>query len=282
MPLTTDTTRAETVAEAAVNITGRLWGGGSTSLIRDLFAATETLFTGGHLDYQASDLKYHDFRHTLQVTVAFMDLFVARQQAEQPAFTQRQFEVGLAATLLHDSGYLKLRSDVEGTGAKYTFCHVLRSCALAAAFLPRLGFKIEEIDMVLGAIRCTGQSTVGMRLRFNRTDDHVVASMVATADYLGQMAASDYPDELGLLFDEFAESDAFLGLPSSKRFFKSADHLIAGTTAFWENVVKPKLENDFLGVYRFMNQPDGSNPYIDAIEANLVSIARRHAPTLTT
>jgi hypothetical protein len=39
--------------------------------------------------------------------------------------------------------------------------------------------------------------------------------------------------------------------------------------------VKPKLENDFAGVYRFLNRPDGSNPYIDAIEHNLGVIARR-------
>lgn len=281
MPLTTDTTRAETVTEAALAITRDLFPAASTSFIQELFAGVERLFTGGYLDYQANDLKYHDFQHTLQVTVAYMDIFSARQQSGEPPFTHRQFELGLATALLHDSGYLKLRSDREGTGAKYTFCHVLRSCALAASYLPKLGLKIEEVDTVLGGIRCTGPSTTGMKLRFNRRDDLVIASMVATADYLGQMSASDYPDELELLFNEFAESDAFLGLPSSQRVFKSAAQLIAGTTAFWENVVKPKLENDFLGVYHFLDQPDGTNPYLDLIENNLSVIARRHAVAAT-
>jgi hypothetical protein len=99
--------------------------------------------------------------------------------------------------------------------------------------------------------------------------------MVATADYLAQMSASDYPDELGLLFAEFAESDAFLGLPSSKRIFNSPEQLVAGTSAFWAKVVRPKLEHDFLGVYRFLTLPDGSNPYIDAVEHNLNVIANR-------
>ncbi|MDF3059698.1 MAG: hypothetical protein K0R17_3913, partial [Rariglobus sp.] len=94
----------------------------------------------------------------------------------------------------------------------------------------------------------------------------------------GQMAAADYPDELESLFNEFAESDAFLGIPSSQRFFKSAHQLISGSTKFWEEVVKPKLENDFLGVYRFLTRPDGSHPYLDAIEHNLGLIARH--PTL--
>ncbi len=277
MPLTTDTTHAEPVIEATLEVARTLFPGSPEGFTCELFAGIKKLFTGGYLDYQANDLKYHDFQHTLQVTVAYVDLFAARQASGEPPFTHRQFELGLAIALLHDSGYLKLRSDREGTGAKYTFCHVLRSCALAASYLPTLGLKAEEIDIVLGAIRCTGPSTAGMRLRFNRRDDHVLASLVATADYLGQMAAADYPDELELLFNEFAESDVFLGIPTSQRFFKSAHQLIAGSTIFWEQVVKPKLEDDFLGVYRFLARPDGSHPYLDAIEHNLSLIARRPA-----
>lgn len=281
MPLKTDTTHLETVTEDLFDIIRDLFPGASLDFTRDILAGVNKLFSGGYLDYQACDLKYHDFRHTLQVTVAYADLFAARQRSGEPPYTHRQFEIGLATALLHDSGYLKLRSDRSGTGAKYTFCHVLRSCALAASYLPSLGFKIEEIDTVLGAIRCTGPSTAGMKLRFNRRDDHVLASMVASADYLAQMAAEDYPDELELLFNEFNESDLFLGLPASQRVFKSAAQLVNGTGIFWEKIVKPKLENDFAGVYRFLNHPDGSNPYIDAIEHNLGVIARRQTLAAT-
>ena len=282
MPLTTDTTRTASVTEAALDVSRALFPEASTVFTRELFAGVEKLFTGGYLDYQANDLKYHDFQHTLQVTVAYMDLFNARQHSGAPAFTHRQFELGLATALLHDSGYLKLRSDREGTGAKYTFCHVLRSCALAASFLPDFGLKLEEIDTVLGAIRCTGLSATGMGLRFNRREDHELASLVVTADYLGQMAADDYPDELELLFNEFAESDRFLGMPPAQRVFKSLHQLVAGTGVFWEKVVKPKLEHEYLGVYRYLTRPDGSNPYLDAIAHNLAVIARRQALATTT
>ena len=50
----------------------------------------------------------------------------------EPKLNPRLFELAVAAVLLHDSGYLKLRSDNVGTGAKYTYCHVLRSCSFAA------------------------------------------------------------------------------------------------------------------------------------------------------
>ena len=281
MPLTINTSCAVSVTQAAVDFSEALFPHAEQSLIRKLFNDVEKLFSGKHPDYQANDLPYHDFQHTLQVTLAYMDLFVARQNSgESPLFTHRQFELGLAAALFHDSGYLKLRSDQAGTGAKYTFCHVLRSCALAATLLPCHGLKIEELDTVLSAIRCTGPSTTGMNLRFNRNEDHVLASMVATADYLGQMSADDYPDELGLLFNEFAESDAYLCLPSAQRIFKSAAHLASGSTLFWQKIVKPKFDNDFLGVYRFLTHPDGSNRYIDKIEHNLAVITRRCSSAL--
>jgi len=48
-----------------------------------------------------------------------------------PLLSVRDFELAMAAVLLHDTGYLKLRSDREGTGAKYTLVHVhpqLRLC----------------------------------------------------------------------------------------------------------------------------------------------------------
>lgn len=274
MPLSTDTTHAKTVAEATADIATALFPRCSTAYIRRLFAEVETLFTGGHPDYQANDLKYHDFRHTLQVGMAYVDLIAARQQKSESPVSFRQFELGLTAALFHDSGYLKLRSDREGTGAKYTYCHVLRGCALAASFLPSLGLGVDEIAVVLGAIRNTDPSAGGMDPFFDGKHEQVLACAVATADYLAQMAAADYPDELELLFNEFAESDDFSRVPPDCRVFQSAAALIAGTPSFWVQVIKPKLDGEFRGLYRFLDTPDGGNAYIDAIERNLRVIAR--------
>ena len=78
----------------------------------------------------------------------------------------RDFELAIAAVLLHDAGYLKLKSDTAGTGAKYTFCHILRSCAFAASYLPGVGVNDAEIDGVISAINCTGPNSEISRLRF--------------------------------------------------------------------------------------------------------------------
>src|SRR5438132_1353442 len=103
MPLSTDTTRAAAVSEATQTIAATLFPGASTTFIRQAFDDVERLFSGDWPDYQANDLKYHDFRHTLQVTMAYVDLVAARQKTDEPPLPSRRFELGLVAALLHDS-----------------------------------------------------------------------------------------------------------------------------------------------------------------------------------
>jgi hypothetical protein len=104
--------------------------------------------------------------------------------------------------------------------------------------------------------------------------------MVATADYIGQMSSPTYPDKLPALFDEFAEADTYCLIPLEKRPFKSVEHLLDATPAFWTKFVLPKLANDFGGVYQYLSTPYpfGPNPYLAAIEKNLALIAGRPRP----
>ena len=67
-----------------------------------------------------------------------------------PQITQRLFQLGVIAILMHDTGYLKKRGDTEGTGAKYTFVHVIRSCAFAASYLPRVFTLVPWQDFAWG------------------------------------------------------------------------------------------------------------------------------------
>ena len=105
--------------------------------------------------------------------------------------------------------------------------------------------------------------------------EEFVACAVASADYLAQMSASDYPDELDLLHAEVAESDDFLAVPATRRMFKSLADLRTRTGKFWVKVVRPKLDTDFKAVHRYLDAPDGGNPWLEAIERNLALIAER-------
>jgi hypothetical protein len=276
-----DTKNASAVAAFVKAAFGRIFPSGTLAMLDPLFTEVPRLFEGRHPDYGAIDLRYHDLEHTLQATVCLVLLLEGRHAAgAEPRLTARQFELSVAAALLHDSGYLKLRADTSGTGAKYTYCHVLRSCAFAASYLPSLGANDRELELVLGAINCTGPAKEINRLYFRETIDRVIGCALATSDYLAQMAAVDYPDELEILFNEFKESDDYIHLPPDRRIFSSAAQLIERTPAFWSKVVLPKLEHDFEGVYRFLAQPHphGRNLYVEAVERNIATIQNRALP----
>ena len=267
-----DTKSAPAIAAIARGTFRRMYPGADSTLIDVLFRDTEAMFKGRYLDYLTIDMDYHDLEHTLQAALCIIKVLDGRHTAgAAPFLTSRHFELAMAAVLLHDSGYLKLRSDYEGTGAKYTFVHVLRSCAFAASYLPTVGFRGDEAEAVAGIIRCTGPRSDITHLHFTSEIEHLLGSALATADYLGQMAASDYVDELPILFAEFDESEDFLRTPAEKRFFKSVGDLIRKTPGFWEKVVLPKLNIDFQGLYRFLADPypDGPNAYILAVEENI-------------
>jgi hypothetical protein len=276
MALPLDQISASTVAAFARETYAELYGGAAPTLIDVFFGDIEGMFAGNYLDYQKIDTPYHNFEHTLRVTACLTEILAGRHQAlVEPRLAPRQFELAVAAALLHDIGYLKLRSDVDGTGAKYTYTHVLRSCALAAAYLPTRGVALDELEIVLGAIRCTNPNGGIRRLHFQEPIDGIIACAVATADFLGQMSAPNYLAQLPLLFAEFEESDNFSGVSARDRMFASVDELISKTPLFWKTSVLPKLENDLLGLYRFLASPypDGNSRYLAAIDRNIEAIS---------
>ncbi len=246
-------------------------------LIGGLVQLTENLFAGRLWSFLPIDVRYHDLQHSAQASMCLLALGDGQRQAKVNPLSIRDLELGLAAMMLHDSGFLKTRGDEAGTGAKYTHSHVLRSCALAASVLPPLGLRRDEVDDVLGMIRCTGLAGRPDKANFSSESRRLVACMVASADYIGQMAAPEYPEKLPFLFGEFEEADDFSNIPREKRMFNSINHLLAATGSFWRGFVLPKLDNEFVGVYKYLETPGrpGRNPYIEAIERNVALISAR-------
>lgn len=244
---------------------------------RRAFGWATEFFTGGYRDYQAIDAKYHDFEHTLQGVLCMTRLLRARHEAgAQPVLSARTFQLGIMAMLLHDSGYLKRKDDAEGTGAKYTATHVERSGMFAAEFLGERGYDSADIRAIQHMILCTGVNASVDSIPFQSEEERIAGYALGTADYLGQMAARDYVEKLPILYSEFDEASHFApDVGQSLAGFSSAEDLIRKTPGFWRHFVLPKLEKDFQGLYRFLNAPypDGPNPYIDAIEANLARIS---------
>lgn len=251
--------------------------------VENIFRWAIDCFAGRYLDYQPIDAHYHDLEHTLQGALCMARLLRNRHDTNaEPRLTRRMFELGILAILMHDTGYLKQKGDNEGTGAKYTLTHVDRSIQFAGQLMVTRDYPVEDILAVQNMIRCTGVNVKLDSIQFQNQLERIAGFALGTADLLGQMAADDYVDKLPTLYSEFAEAARYNeGKMKAGGFFSSADDLMQKTPMFWEKYVQQKIEREFLGVFRFLNDPfpDGPNPYIERIDANIARLRRQLAGT---
>ena len=246
---------------------------GDHDFVARVFGWAEDCFAGRYGDYQAIDALYHDLEHTLQGTLCMARLLRCRHEAgAKPKLSQHLVELGIIGILLHDTGYLKHRNDTAGTGAKYTATHVLRSLEFAHQLLTAKGFSAADIRAVQNMIRCTGIDAFLESIAFENEAERIVGHALGTADLLGQMAADDYVEKLPVLYEEFQEAARHdRGHTDFITKFGGAQDLIQRTPGFWRDYVRPKLDKDFGGLFRWLNQPqpNGRNWYLDRIEANM-------------
>jgi hypothetical protein len=273
-----DTQKPHEVEGQVHSIYQALFPRGDGAFVARAFGWVEECFTGRYPGYQAIDARYHDFEHTLQGTLCLARLLHGRRAAKtKPEVHQHAFELALFAILLHDTGYLKKRGDTEGTGAKYTLIHVDRGADFAREFLSARGCVEADIESVRNMIRCTGVEADLRAIPFRDELERILGCALGTADLLGQMAAPDYVEKLPMLQEEFAEVVQHDG-PAAARLavYRSADELVRNTPSFWENYVRPKINDDFERLYVFLNDPypSGPNPYLQAIERNLARIKK--------
>jgi hypothetical protein len=276
--VTKDPTAVEVEVQAAFRT---MYPGADPMFVPRVFGWAIECFTGNYRNYQAVDARYHDFEHTLQGTLCLARLLRGRHLAEvEPRLTLKMCHLGLVAILLHDTGYLKQREDTQGSGAKYTVIHVHRSAEFAAQLLKEKGFHASDVKAVQNMILCTGVNAALNVIPFQSEMEKVAGWALGTADLLGQMAAEDYVDKLPILYGEFAEAAAY----SKDRthfiaMFSSPEDLMRKTPVFWDNFVRLKLDRDFGGLYRFLNDPypSGPNSYVERIESNIERLRRRTA-----
>ncbi len=275
-PHTIDTGNPLAVAAVVKTAFGDIGANASLPLIDRLFADVTDMFKGRYPGYRGIDMFYHDFEHTLQATVCLTHILQGRcRSADKPVLAPRDWELALMAVLLHDTGYLKEAHDTAGTGAKYTIVHERRSCEFARQYLPRMGVTETEIEDVCSAIICTGPQSKISQITFHREEARLFAFILVTADYLSQMSAADYLEELPLLFHEFTEAYDYEKVPSEKRPHKSVQEMLEKTPRFWTNYVRPMLDFEAGGVHRYLTTAGQPNPYLQAVDANIAEVRRR-------
>ena len=238
--------------------------GSDPEFLTTVFKNVCELFAGRYPGYQACDTSFHDLAHTCQATVATLRILDGQiKSGRPPVVTARDFELAVAAILLHDAGYIKQIGDAEGTGAKYTLTHVKRSADFAAKFLPPFGVTADEIRVVQLAIQCTGVQVDMSRLGFRNEQERFLGCALGTGDILGQMSAADYPEQLPALYREFTEA----GITA----YDSPADLMRRTRKFYTEDVRKLLDGEWKQVHRVLldHFGNGRNSYLDAIERNL-------------
>jgi len=275
-PHTINTKNPLAVAAVVKAAFGDIGAESSFPLIDRLITDVTDMFQGRYPGYRAIDMFYHDFEHTLQATVCLTHILQGRSRsADKPVLKPRDWELSVMAVLLHDSGYLKETRDVTGTGAKYTIVHERRSCEFARQYLPRMGVTASEIEDICSAIICTGPQSKISQITFHREEARVFAFILVTADYLAQMSAADYPDELPILFREFIEAYDYEKVPPEKRPYRTLQEMLVKTPGFWTNYVRPMLDFEAGGVHRYLTTAGQPNLYLQAVEANIAEVQRR-------
>lgn len=276
LPVAINTTNPLAVAAATKEELAKIGTHENWPRLDRLFSDITRMFRGEYPGLQASDMFYHNFEHTLQATICLVQMLVGRHQLQiAPVLSARDCELAVMAALFHDTGFLKYTGDDTGTGAKYTFVHEQRSVVLARKYLPTLGLTSVEVEEIATAIGCTGPAHRISNATFHRPEAHIIACLLATADYLSQMSAPDYVTKLPILYKEFREAYDFEGLPDEKRMFQNFPDLMDRSPSFWEKFVRPILDTEMGGMYKFLETTGQTNPYMQAIEANIKEVRRR-------
>src|SRR5580704_17261081 len=252
------------------------FGEAKGSLGNALMTFAFELFHGKNPEFQPCDTAFHDFDHTMQATAAVADLLTAhRQKPVIATLKQRDWELTIAAAILHDTGYLKRRNDVGGSGAKYSAIHVGRSCFHAWDLLPPFGFTADELRQIQNAICATAISVSMEELPIRDSREWLIGALVATGDMHGQMAAEDYPERLAGLYLEFREATVFSRLQkASFAVHKNLLDLLEGTEKFYSGYVTRMLNQEWKGLYRILDDRQGRNRYIDRIRINISRVNR--------
>lgn len=271
-----NTQSAQTVCELVSGLFQEVFPDADLKFIPPLFESVVDMFAGRYHGYQPMDTYYHDLEHTLQATLCFVRLIVNRSHTNaEPVLTEKDFSMGLIAMLLHDMGYLKETNDHEGTGAKFTHVHEMRSCAHAHKYLSNLDWPEKDILTVENLIRCTGPRSNICNIDFANSTERMLGQAVCTADFIGQMSDPAYVEKLPGLYKEFLESYEYQKLSEEERDFKSYGELLKMTPTFWREFVHGKLSDECANIWQFLKDPEtDENPYIDSVEKNIIAIEK--------
>ena len=266
------------VAAAIAHILGECFGHGSfdDDLLHATFERVGRVFAGDDPAYLACDMPYHDLRHSLDTALTMARLIAGQQGtgcAAPAAFTPEHALLGVLLALLHDTGYIRTVSEHALCGPQLTREHEARSVEFAQRHLRTTLLAKRAADAEL--IQVT-QLAADLDVLFARREPAAVAlgRMLGTADLVSQLADERYLERCYWhLFPELVLGDCNRSRTvdgGEAPLFRDALELVCRTPAFYDNVVRPRLDRTFAGSVRHLSVPFGDTDiYGAAIERNI-------------
>ncbi|MBW1710517.1 MAG: hypothetical protein JRG97_12900 [Deltaproteobacteria bacterium] len=233
-----------------------------TVSIVSAFHKTVSLYRGGWPGYKSCNTGFHDLRHMTDTFLAMARLIHGAIINGQ-TFSDRRILVALIATILHDAGYIQKDHDMEGTGAKYTACHVQRSMDFLEYHAASYDLSREEISEGRVMILCTDLVVDISAIEFPSRKAELLGKMLGSADLLAQMADRNYLEKLLFLYHEFKEA----GVGD----YESEVDLLRKTIGFYDFIAN-RLEmtldatDRFMGYHFIKRWSIHTNLYREAIE----------------
>jgi hypothetical protein len=216
--------------------------------VQAAFDDMKRLFEGRYPGWRACNTEYHDVHHTTDTLLA-MTRLMHGASVSGTRFTDDELVLAAISAMFHDAGYIQAEGDTEGTGAKYTACHVERSAVFLAGYLRERAFPAEFPSRSEAILLCTGLHVDISKLRFAPGNFKLLGQMLGAGDLLGQMAARTYLEKLIFLYYEFQEgrisgfSDEFDLLQKTFAFYWEAHRRLAQELGGVDRCMRPHFRD---------------------------------------
>jgi HD superfamily phosphodiesterase len=259
----------EAVKAAICSTLDRVYGlDYDAALLREAVDALGDAYRGEAFGFLRSDTPYHDLRHVLETGLTMARLIEAQASVKAPAaaggLDSGMALLGVLLALFHDIGLLRRADEAHLAGATLTPIHEERGVEFLQNYLARteLAALAEKSELIMPT-KLTYSIPVGWSAQ-----DRLLASLVASADLISQMADRCYLEKCWhFLFNEFC-TFGVAGTPDSP--YPDRETLMIKSPRFFADVVTPRLDQEFGGVRRLLDTYySGADPYQKCIQANV-------------
>lgn len=264
------------VADAICAILGRRYAGFDEVLLRDGFIDIEDIFWGRYPGLLPCDTPYHDLRHSMSTALAMarmVDGYEAVYGGMAPALGAELGCLGVLLALFHDVGFIRRLSEAGIKGACLIREHEQRSVDFMHGYLAAGPLaKYSELAELIHTTNFSRRTCETLDGRSQQLVD--IGKMLGTSDLISQIAGRYYLERCHhFLYQEFVDAGADRSVsPSGETIvlYATPEDLLRKTPGFYDHLVKPRLENDFSHVYRYIGEHfGGEDPYALAMQRNL-------------